>query len=106
VSQGHLLSLNHLILKWLSMFGPILKLLGQHGAEGHAFDPNRGRRGPLPRPTKGEHAEGAKGREEPSETGRRWIATPPAALALVGRKEGASSPVVRRWRSPTVAAAD
>jgi len=36
---------------------------------------------PVP-PAVREQAEEAGGEEEPSETGRRWVAPPPAALAL------------------------
>ena len=34
----------------------------------------------LPMPTYGEQAEATKGEVEPSETGRKWVALPPATL--------------------------
>ena len=56
----------------------------------------------APRPT----PDATSGVEEPSGTGRRWVAPPPATMALVICKQGASGPIMRAWRTPVVAAAD
>src|SRR5215471_5392801 len=53
-----------------------------------------------------EQAEEAGAEEEPSETGRRWVAPPLPRWRLVGLEQVPSSPVVRCWCSTAISAAD